>query len=78
MEPTDNEYTDAAERMQYVLASLFAQTDSEMMACTQMLWDARESGATPKELAKTVANAISDGLNYGNWPWNSARKSIDF
>jgi hypothetical protein len=48
----------------------YAPTGTAQQKCINMVWNAERYGATPKEVEKTLINALADGVNHGNWPWN--------
>lgn len=47
----------------------FAPNATCQALCTKMFHDAQVNGASNRDLLKTMANALCDGLTSGNWPW---------
>lgn len=48
----------------------YAPNGKAQERCADIYNEAKRSGATEKDLARTMTGAIYDGLAYGNWPWN--------
>lgn len=47
----------------------YAPNGPAQQLCTNMVHKAQADGASDKEVEQMLANAISDGLTHGNWPW---------
>ncbi len=43
-------------------------------ACTNLYHKVSMDGGSDLDLEKAMAGALTDGLNYGNWPWNMPPK----
>lgn len=52
-----------------------APTATEQQMCTELTWKAESDGATHEDIEKMLVGVLSDGLNYGNWPWSP--KTVD-
>lgn len=47
-----------------------APNGSAQQLCASMVHQAERSMVSDLGIEKMLANAIADGLNHGNWPWN--------
>lgn len=54
-----------------LLAALqsYAPSGSAQVKAAELVWNGERHGATEDEIICSLANAISDGLMRGNWPW---------
>lgn len=64
----------AMEPIAYKLLSIlqhFAPTGRDQQIAAEMVQQANRDGADITAVRLMLASAITDGLKYGNWPWNT-------
>lgn len=59
-----------AYRLLYILRDHAPNVKAQEI-CSRMYHKAIMDGASDEDLEKTMANALADGLNHGNWPWSA-------
>lgn len=65
-------------RIGYALLSIlqaYAPTGIAQQRCTELYHQAQRDEPSLHRQVVSMANALSDGLNYGNWPWVFEAKS---